>query len=777
MNTNQEKIAILSEKMNALIKKHQVFTKEIIQLRDELKELKSAVQKEPKSTHTTQSIRTTPVKTETPPKKQIQQQPATPHTIRKTPRVKKKSNLEKFIGENLISKIGILITIIGVGIGAKYSIENNLINPITRIILGYLAGAGLLFFGIKLKKKYKNYSAVLVSGAIAVLYFITYAAYDLYQLFPQILAFILMLIFTAFAVITAIQYNKQLIAHIGLVGAYAVPFLLSDGSGKVEILFSYMAIVNIGILIISFKKYWKPLYYVSFGFTWLIYLSWHISEFSVEKNFSIALIFALLFFVIFYTTFLGYKLLQKEAYKNRDAILPFLNSFIFYGVGYAILVDHPTGKHLLGLFTLGNAVLHFIPGVIIHRLKLGNKSLLYFVLGLVLVFITIAIPVQLDGNWVTLLWITEAALLFWIGRTKQISFYEILSYILMLIGFFSLLHDWGNFYGHYSLHAPEKKITPILNSCFLTAIICMAGYGFISFLDQYKNDTSPLKKGSLIPKIASFLIPAILIIICYNSFLLEINAYWDQLYQDSHIHKGDLYKTNETLILFKNIWSILYSLIFISLLSLLNTYIIKNKYLSIVNTLFNGLCIFLFLTIGLYTISELRESYLNKEISEYYTISYFTILIRYIALVILGGAIYALYKQTQHLISEFNIGFLRPLTELFIHFVIIWVASSELIHWLDMSSAEQSYKLGLSILWGIYSLFLITLGIWKKKKHLRIGAIVLFGITLIKLFLYDISHLGTIAKTIVFVSLGILLLIISFLYNKYKHIISEENED
>ncbi len=52
--------------------------------------------------------------------------------------------------------------------------------------------------------------------------------------------------------------------------------------------------------------------------------------------------------------------------------------------------------------------------------------------------------------------------------------------------------------------------------------------------------------------------------------------------------------------------------------------------------------------------------------------------------------------------------------------------------------------------------------------------IAIFGVTLIKLFIYDVSHMDTIPKTILFVSLGILLLIISFLYNKYKHIISDE---
>ena len=110
------------------------------------------------------------------------------------------------------------------------------------------------------------------------------------------------------------------------------------------------------------------------------------------------------------------------------------------------------------------------------------------------------------------------------------------------------------------------------------------------------------------------------------------------------------------------------------------------------------------------------------------------------------------------------------------YIAILWIVSSELINILDLSGSTQSYKLGLSILWGVYSLALIALGIWKKQKYIRITAIVLFSITLLKLFFYDISNLGTLSKTIVFVSLGILLLIISFLYNKFKHNISDAAE-
>ena len=114
--------------------------------------------------------------------------------------------------------------------------------------------------------------------------------------------------------------------------------------------------------------------------------------------------------------------------------------------------------------------------------------------------------------------------------------------------------------------------------------------------------------------------------------------------------------------------------------------------------------------------------------------------------------------------------------ELFIAFYVFILLSNELLTWMDLSNITDSYKLGMSILWGIIALSLIIYGLWKDKKHIRIFAIVLFAITLLKLFFYDIAYLGTISKTIIFISLGILLLITSFIYNKYNNLTDGEEK-
>src|SRR5665647_533055 len=166
------------------------------------------------------------------------------------------------------------------------------------------------------------------------MYFITYAAYSFYELIPQVATFMLMVVFTAFAVVAAINYNKQVIAHIGLVGAYAVPFLLSDGSGKVLILFSYMALINIGILSIAFKKHWKPLNFSAFGLTWLIFISWYVPNYMVSEHYALSLVFVSVFFATFYLIFLAGKFLRREKPERIDILFLLVNAGIFYILGY-----------------------------------------------------------------------------------------------------------------------------------------------------------------------------------------------------------------------------------------------------------------------------------------------------------------------------------------------------------------------------------------------------------------------------------------------------------
>jgi uncharacterized membrane protein SirB2 len=278
----------------------------------------------------------------------------------------------------------------------------------------------------------------------------------------------------------------------------------------------------------------------------------------------------------------------------------------------------------------------------------------------------------------------------------------------------------------------------------------------------------------------NFILPTLLIGTLYFTFYLEIAHYWRQAYSDSLLQikddgnggSGNIY--NENMPHYQTLWIINYTLFFLAALSFLNITKLKNRTLGGINLGLNIFAVILFLVVGLVALGQLRENFLSDDKMNYFFHNSFNIGLRYVSYTFLTFILIAIHRYFQQ-------AFLEPLPlkkrltfDLIIYSTILWVASTELITWMEIMRIPNIFKFGLSILWGSFALILIVIGIWKKKKHLRIGGIVLFAITLVKLLFYDLEYLNTLAKTIIFVSLGVLLLVISFLYNKYKHLINDD---
>ena len=349
----------------------------------------------------------------------------------------------------------------------------------------------------------------------------------------------------------------------------------------------------------------------------------------------------------------------------------------------------------------------------------------------------------------------------------------------MFLVFLSILHDWTTVYSTYDPQLTATRIITFFNTNFLTSLFVIASFGFITYLHTQKRYLSPLVASNFLVKIMNYAIPAFLLIVLFFSFIMEISTYWNQMYMDSVVAKNqDLtvpqHFQDENILRYSTISIINYSLLFLSILSFANILKLKSSLLGMINLGLSTIALCVFLTLGLFTLGELRESYLSQTLSEFYYRGGFTIGIRYISFVFAGLIVFSVYKYVRWslLPADLKIEF-----DLLLHITILTIAGNELLTWMDLYEPGQSYKLGLSILFGIYALLLVALGIRKKKVHLRIAAIVLFAGTLIKLFFYDISYLNTISKTIVFVSLGVLLLIISFLYNKYRKLIFDDAEE
>jgi len=272
-------------------------------------------------------------------------------------------------------------------------------------------------------------------------------------------------------------------------------------------------------------------------------------------------------------------------------------------------------------------------------------------------------------------------------------------------------------------------------------------------------------------------LPLLIFATFYFMFFLEISTYWTQKLNASqltpNLDQGYYNLGNMDFREFRSTWLVMYTLLIGLALSLVNIKWFKNPQLGKANLGFNLIATIAFLMLGLYAISELRESFIDRAADQYFHHSWWNLGIRYFALLLFTVFLAINYRY----IKQSFIGLeLKKVFDVVLHVSIVWVLSSELLSIMNFSGNTHNYKLGLSILWGVYSLAIVAYGIWKDNALLRIGAIGLFALTLLKVFFYDISHLDTIAKTIVFVSLGLLLLVISFLYNKYKDNISYENK-
>lgn len=356
-----------------------------------------------------------------------------------------KKDWEKFIGENLISKIGILIIMVGVAIGGKYAIDNQLISPAARIIIGTLIGLGLQGFAIKLRKNYEKFSAVLTSGSMAILYFMVYFAYDFYALIPMPLAFALMVVITAYTIHSAWKYDREVIAILGQIGAYIVPFLLSSGSGNVEVLLAYIAIINIGVLIVSSKKYWKIVLALAFFASWsILAFSYRETEIASTAQAWRMLMFMLIYFLTFYAAFILYKVFKCQFFKHFDITYILANSFFFFGLGYNLMKNDSGMASYIELFALFNAIVHFIVAFLLFKKRLVDENVRLLIIGVGFIFVTIAVAICFTGHWITLFWMLEMTLLFVLGRIKKQYFYERMSYPILLLAVVSLLADWGN---------------------------------------------------------------------------------------------------------------------------------------------------------------------------------------------------------------------------------------------------------------------------------------------------------------------------------------------
>lgn len=220
-----------------------------------------------------------------------------------------------FVKQNVLTIIGILTLVIGIGYFVKYAIDKNWIGETARFAIGIFTGFGIMAIGYFIQKKNKIFSSIISGGGIAILYLSVTLAFQEYHLFSQNIAFIFLVFITILAVITAYFYNSEVLIIFALIGGFASPLMVSNGNSNYLFLFIYISLLNLGMLAISYLKNWKSIGWFSF-FTSYLYLSVWISDSLDQKT----IYFSALFYIIFYA-FAIRNYIKNKNWNPSDILL------------------------------------------------------------------------------------------------------------------------------------------------------------------------------------------------------------------------------------------------------------------------------------------------------------------------------------------------------------------------------------------------------------------------------------------------------------------------
>jgi uncharacterized membrane protein len=525
-------------------------------------------------------------------------------------------SLESQIGANLLNKVGMIAIILGMAFFLKYAIENRWIGETGRVMVGILTGLGFLAWGERLQRKsYRGYAITVLGGGIAILYFSIFAAFSFYRLLPQIPALLLMVLITTATVVMSLRYDSRTIAVFATVGGFLTPALLSTGRDNQIGLFTYIALLDLGVLALAYYKNWRGLNLLAFVFTQLMFIAWSLSFYSPAKLWRTEF-FLTLFFLLFALMSVLYNVAHRQKTSFRDLFLISTNGAAYFLWTYGLM--EAQYFHYLGFYAVLMAAFFVGAASFVHRQAPLDSYLFLVLLGLGMTCVTLAIPIQLKQNWITIGWAVEALVLSWVGFRMESGKTRQAALLIAALVVFRLL-------------AFDSPFTPALAQDF-------------TFLFNRRAFT----------------------------FLISVLAMFVMAY---------LYARN------------------------------RGKLQSLERRLIAGLVV---------AANLLILFFLTTEIANSFEVSY--------------------YRASEH-------GARR-----------------------DIRSRMQ---LAISALWGLYSIVLVTIGIVRKFQPIRLLAIVLFGVTILKVFLVDLREMEKVYRIIASIGLGVVLLAVSMMYQKYRAQISD----
>lgn len=318
-----------------------------------------------------------------------------------------------FTGGNALVRAGVVVLLFGVGFLLRYLAEHTHI-PIEFRLSGVALGAlALLVLGWRLRTRRLGYALALQGGAVGILYLTVFSALHLYSLLSPTAAFALLAAISALSGTLAVLQSSLAVALLSITGGFLAPFLASTGHGDHVALFSYFAVLNAVILGISWFRSWKLLNVAGFAFTFVLSTVWGVLQYR-PQDFASSEPFLIGFFLLYVALAVLYSTRQAPVLHGYlDGTIIFGTPIAAFGLQAAMLHDQ---RLALAYSALGVSALYTVLAWLLHRRKGEHQRLLveaFMALGVA--FLTLAVPLALNGRWSAASWALEGTALVWVG--------------------------------------------------------------------------------------------------------------------------------------------------------------------------------------------------------------------------------------------------------------------------------------------------------------------------------------------------------------------------
>ena len=617
---------------------------------------------------------------------------------------------EQTLGRNWLSIAGAIILMLGIGFFLKLSFDNNWINDTARIVLGIVSGVALVGVGEFAQSRVPRWAQPVTASGTSILYLSIYAAFALYQLIRPDAALLLLALVVALAGLLAIRYNSLVIGLLGIVGAFIAPVLLGPELPDIRLVLLYILVVDLGILWVSTQRNWR----------WFNLLGWAgsygVLALGIQQVPDYDPIFLQIALTSMFLIFVGvttlFHILWRHVPGQVDLALVAVNGTAFFGLTVEIFRE--THEAWFGLIALSLSLLYALITFISMRREGAPRELAVVSLPMSIIFLTIAVPLQLTGVWITVAWAAQGAALMWTGFVLNRASTRALGLGVIALSLARLVL--------FDTSVDLNEFTLVLNDRFPVFVAAIAAFYAAAYIYwRYRDRIEDWEERVLqvLATIANGLTLAML--------SLEAADYFRARAVESSLPLNDRTVVNGTLLSLTLIWA-LYAA------GVLAVGLARRLELARLG----GLALLAVVVVKLLLVDTIG---VEPDLRSFTVVLNPLFLTFVTVLAVLAAAAY-LYRRAQSQLSEWEEQVLKYLL-VAVNLVALWALSHEIITYFESREALLSVDqlngtlLSLTLIWALYAAGLLAVGLARRLELARLGGLALLAVVVVKLLLVD----------------------------------------